>query len=80
MHEIAHAIAGYKASHGPDWKKWAIALGCKPEVYHSVRHGKDRWRGSCPCGQTWKRKKLQKRVRNGTCPDCEEKITWEAII
>lgn len=79
LHEIAHAIAGYKAGHNGKWRSIAKQLGCKAEVYHTVRHGKDRWHGFCPCGQTWKRKKLQKRVRNGTCPSCNEKITWEAI-
>lgn len=29
LHEIAHAIAGYKAAHGPEWKKVAKELGVK---------------------------------------------------
>lgn len=32
LHEIAHALAGYEAAHGPVWKKWAVKVGCKPEV------------------------------------------------
>lgn len=32
-HEIAHALAGYKvASHGPEWKEWAIKVGCSPDA------------------------------------------------
>lgn len=79
LHEIAHALAGYKAGHGKTWRGVAEIIGCSGEVYHTIKHGQDRWHGFCPCGKTWKRKKLQRRVRNGTCPSCNEKITWEAI-
>lgn len=30
LHEIAHAIAGYKAGHGADWKKVCVKIGCRP--------------------------------------------------
>ena len=80
LHEIAHAIVGPKHQHDKVWKEAALRIGCNGEVCHSVNHGLDKWEGSCPCGQTWKRKKLQKRVRNGTCPKCNAKITWQEII
>lgn len=28
LHEIAHAIAGYKEHHGPEWKRIARMIGC----------------------------------------------------
>lgn len=28
LHEIAHALAGHKAGHGPKWKQEAIRIGC----------------------------------------------------
>lgn len=31
-HEIAHALAGHKAGHGPEWKMWAIKVGAVPEA------------------------------------------------
>jgi hypothetical protein len=31
-HEIAHALAGPKARHGPIWRQWARVLGCKPRA------------------------------------------------
>ena len=31
LHEIAHAIAGLRAGHGPEWKRIAIMVGAKPE-------------------------------------------------
>lgn len=30
-HEIAHALAGAKAKHGPVWKTWCLQVGAKPE-------------------------------------------------
>ena len=80
LHEIAHAMVGPGHQHDNVWRKAALKIGCNGEVCHSVDHGLDKWEGSCPCGQQWRRKKLQKRVRNGTCPKCKEKITWREII
>ena len=31
-HEIAHALAGHKAGHGPEWKMWAIKVGAVPKA------------------------------------------------
>ncbi len=28
LHEIAHALAGHKAAHGPAWRAQALAIGC----------------------------------------------------
>ena len=30
LHEIAHALAGYDAGHGPLWVERCIELGCQP--------------------------------------------------
>lgn len=32
MHECAHAVAGHKANHGPEWKRIAIELGAQPRA------------------------------------------------
>ena len=39
LHEVAHAIAGYKAAHGPIWKKIARELGCSGNTCHSLSFG-----------------------------------------
>lgn len=31
-HEIAHALAGPRAGHGPVWKKWAVKVGAVPKA------------------------------------------------
>ncbi len=35
LHEIAHAIAGIEADHGPAWKAVCRQIGCRPEQYAS---------------------------------------------
>lgn len=32
-HEVAHALAGSSARHGPEWKAWAIKLGAHPRSH-----------------------------------------------
>ena len=80
LHEIAHAMVGPGHGHDFYWKQTAKQIGCKASICHTVKHGLDKWKGTCPCGQQWKRKKLLKRVRNGKCPKCMEPITWTEII
>ena len=81
LHEIAHALAGFKVGHGPKWKKICKAIGCSGKVYHTTIHGKDRWEGTCPCGRSWTRMKLSQRSKKyAICPKCDENITWTQII
>ena len=35
IHEIAHAIAGYSAGHGKDWKRCVVRMGGVPERCYS---------------------------------------------
>lgn len=37
LHEIAHAIAGSAAKHGPEWKKVAVRLGAIPKATKAVK-------------------------------------------
>jgi len=39
LHEIAHAIAGPEAGHGPAWKMACRHVGCKPRRCSSTRDG-----------------------------------------
>lgn len=52
LHEVAHALAGVKAGHGPKWKAIAHDLGYVGGVTH---HGETAvelapWVGTCPAG------------------------------
>lgn len=51
LHEIAHAIAGYDAGHGYQWKSVARVLGCSAERTYSSKQvvtPPKRWKGICP--------------------------------
>lgn len=66
LHEIAHAIAGGAAGHGPAWKKVARAVGADPSSTTVVENGLDYlWHGTCPkCGHVGvKRHKLVHRTK-----------------
>ncbi len=58
LHEIAHALAGPFAKHGPQWKRWAITVGARP-VRCATKGAIDRskvqykYTHHCPtCGKT----------------------------
>jgi SprT-like family len=56
LHEIAHAIAGPAAKHGPRWKAVALRLGATPrscETSHQAVMEPGDWQASCPaCKKT----------------------------
>jgi hypothetical protein len=68
LHEIAHAIAGPKAGHGPVWKAVAIRLGATPRACDNspetvVKPGD--WQATCPaCKKVFHRYKRPKSL----CP------------
>jgi predicted SprT family Zn-dependent metalloprotease len=49
LHEIAHALAGSTAGHGPEWKEWCRRVGANPE---RIGVGADMptgsWQATCP--------------------------------
>lgn len=52
LHEIAHALAGFKAGHGPEWRKVARSVGARPQrcADASVSMPKAPWRVTCASG------------------------------
>jgi len=74
LHEIAHALAGPEAGHGPAWKAIAVRIGATPRACDDspdtvVEPGD--WRATCAgCGRTLHKYK-RPRVLNGyrcKCP------------
>ena len=59
LHEIAHAIAGPAAKHGPAWKAVAIRLGATPRACddsHETVVTPGDWQATCPtCTKTFHR-------------------------
>lgn len=52
LHEVAHAIAGPRAGHGPKWKSVAFELGYDGKRTHdgSAANELALWLGTCPAG------------------------------
>jgi len=77
LHEIAHALAGHSAGHGPMWKSVAQSIGCdgqrccyNKEFNDAVKALKTQF--VCACGST---KILQyKKPRNSMCCFCHSNL------
>lgn len=68
LHEIAHAIAGKDAGHGPCWKHVCRRIGANPErCYDSAKvvMPKGRWLARCSkCGHEFRYHRRPKRIEN----------------
>ena len=64
LHEVAHAIAGSRAGHGPRWKAIATDLGYEGKRLHSgpIADELAPWVGTCPAGHVHYRYKRPARV------------------
>lgn len=70
LHEVAHALAGPNAGHGPRWKSIARELGYEGERTHhgEIAHEYARWIGYCPAGHQHVRFRRPTRVVScGAC-------------
>jgi predicted SprT family Zn-dependent metalloprotease len=70
LHEVAHALAGPKAGHGPEWKRVARDLGYVGGVTHRGETATDLapWVGVCPAGHVAYRHRRP--TRSVSCAKC----------
>lgn len=78
LHEIAHALAGHKAGHGPEWKRIARRIGVKnPKcTTQGAKHAAFKWTGTCRCGKEYGRNRLSKNLRTAVCRRCLTPLQW----
>ena len=82
LHEVAHAMAGTRAGHGPKWKSVAKELGYEGKRLHDGPVADDLapWVGACPAGHVHYRYKSPTRpLACGKCSrrfDAANAITW----
>ncbi len=71
LHEIAHALAGPAARHGPIWKAIAVRLGASPRACNNSRETvvtPGNWQALCPtCKKTYHRYKRPRTVDGYHC-------------
>ena len=83
LHEVAHALAGSRAGHGPKWKATAHELGYDGKRTHdgSAANELAPWLGTCPGGHEHFRFRKPTRVLScGVCGKGFSRahlITWE---
>lgn len=72
LHEIAHALAGPEAGHGPLWKQWCVRVGAKPQRLDSEADmPPGRYRATCPgCGTQHTRHRAPRRGSRYNCIAC----------
>ncbi|CAD6004832.1 SprT-like domain-containing protein [Agreia sp. COWG] len=83
LHEVAHALAGHRAGHGPTWRSVAESIGCDGSRTHdgSVANELAPWIGVCPGGHPHYR--YRKPARPMACGTCSKKydpayaIIWQ---
>ncbi len=74
LHEIAHALAGYKHGHDAVWRKIAREIGCSGRRCHEVEFSLPRWIMLCPkgCFVTTRRRRARGRI----CLNCKKPIRY----
>lgn len=76
LHEVAHALCGKGAGHGPVWKATARRLGADPTRCGNVSEKPlRRLVGTCACGSIHGRDRVQEH-RKYQCRRCHMIITW----
>jgi predicted SprT family Zn-dependent metalloprotease len=83
LHEIAHAIAGYKAGHGVEWKMVCIRIGAKPERCYSTENTNTpqlKYYAKCgACGETHQKARIKVSNRRVSCI-CQRGKDWDNRI
>ncbi|MEB4614350.1 SprT-like domain-containing protein [Leucobacter sp. M11] len=83
LHEVAHAMAGPAAGHGPVWQRIADGIGYAGGRLHDggVAEELAPWRGTCPAGHEHFR--FRRPTRMHSCARCNRGfstahlITWQ---
>lgn len=80
LHEVAHAIAGPRAGHGPRWLATARELGYEGKRTHSGTVADDLapWVGTCPNGHVHYR--YRKPNRAMSCGGCSRGFNRDHLI
>lgn len=80
LHEVAHALAGPSAGHGPRWKRIAAEIGYAGGRTHDgdIAHERAPWVGSCPAGHAHYR--FRRPTRPASCARCARGFSEAHLI
>lgn len=80
LHEVAHALAGPRAQHGPHWRAIALSIGSTGErcVDRAAPRIEGGWVGTCPAGHRLTRHRRPTRVV--TCGRCTRRFDLHHLL
>lgn len=80
LHEVAHALAGSAAGHGPTWARIARELGYVGGRTHTgdIAHERAPWIGRCPDGHEHYR--FRRPTRESSCAKCARSFSRSHLI
>ncbi len=80
LHEIAHALVGKEAGHGPIWraKAWEIGYKFQPTSWHLMAGSTARYVGFCPAGHQHFRMRKPNAILS--CRHCANGFSDEHVI
>ena len=71
LHEIAHALAGHRAGHGPKWKRICRRIGATPQRCGHATMPEGQWQAVCGgCGWRYSRHRRPARGATYYCSSC----------
>jgi predicted SprT family Zn-dependent metalloprotease len=84
LHEIAHALAGREAGHGPLWKAMCLRVGAKPErLSDEAAMPAGRWQARCACcGMMHHKHRRPKHLVGWYCEGCgpdRGRLCWFSV-
>lgn len=82
LHEIAHALAGHAAGHGPEWRRIARAIGYTGGTTHDGEVAREhaRWVGVCPAGHEVLRFRRPTAGRRHSCARCSPRYDRRHLL
>ncbi|MFD1722242.1 SprT-like domain-containing protein [Amnibacterium endophyticum] len=80
LHEVAHALAGHRAGHGPRWRAACARVGHSGGRLHErpIAEDRARWVGTCPAGHEHRRFRRPERALS--CGVCSRRFDRGALI
>lgn len=80
LHEVAHALAGKAAAHGPAWKAIAKDIGCNAERTHHMDLAAKRYQTLCSSDACdWKGRDVMVRRWKLRCPRCKAPVAFRKL-
>jgi len=80
LHEVAHALAGHRAAHGPRWRATAARIGYTGSRLHErpIAEHRATWLGTCPQGHEHSR--FRRPTTPLSCGRCSRRFSQAALI